>query len=149
MSTILPAVTSLFQFGARRSAGKLAEGEAKIAAQQEELGAIQREADRKGRLATALASQTASAGARGIAQFEGSPLSVLEEDIRREEEATQRDIFQTKLAVLTGKARGKIARKQAQFGATVGLISDVGKLATLAPGGAGKPAPIVDAKGIK
>jgi hypothetical protein len=129
-------LTAGLQFQQRTTAAKAAEGEAKVAAQQEELGAIQREADRKGRLASALASQTASAGARGVAAFEGSPLSVLEEDIRREGVATERDIFQTRLAVLTGRARGKIARKQLTSQARVGLLSDVQEAAKSGGGGA-------------
>lgn len=127
--------TAGLQFQQRKTAGKVAESEAKVAAQQEELGAIQRETDRKSRLATALASQTASAGARGVAAFEGSPLAVLEEDIRREEVATERDIFQTRLAALTTRARGKIARKQLTAQARIGLISDLQEAAKSASAG--------------
>lgn len=127
--------TAGLQFQQRKTAAKAAEGEAKVAAQQEELGAIQRETDRKSRLATALASQTASAGARGVAAFEGSPLAVLEEDIRREEVATERDIFQTRLAALTTRARGKIARKQLTAQARIGLLSDIQEAAKSAAAG--------------
>lgn len=98
-----------------RAAGAQKSGELEVAAKQEELAAIQREGDRKARLAEALASQNAAAGARGIAAFEGSPLTILQEDIRKEEKATQRDIFQTQLGVLTKKASAKMIRRQTRL----------------------------------
>lgn len=127
----------VLSFGQQKAAGDIARGESKVAAQQEELAAIQREGDRKDRLAQALASQNASAGAKGIAAFEGSPLTIMEEDIRREEQATQRDIFQSQLKQQTIKAQGKVAQNQARFGATVGLMRAVeDKAAKAATGGA-------------
>lgn len=127
----------LISFSQQRSAGKIAEGEAKVAAKQEELAAIQREGDRKEKLAQALASQNASAGARGVAAFEGSPLTILQEDIRREEQATKRDVMQSQIRQQTLKARGRVAKKQAQAGATVGLLRSIeSKAAKAATGGA-------------
>ena len=73
---------SLIQANEAKKAGRARNAQAKVAAKQEEVAAIGREADRKGRLATAMASQTAAAGASGIAAFEGSPLTILNEDIR-------------------------------------------------------------------
>lgn len=105
----------------RVSAGKIARGEAEVAAKQEELSAISREKDRKSRLADALASQNASAGARGVT-FEGSPLTILEEDIRREQEATQRDVFQSQLSASITRQRGVISEKQTRAAANIGLI---------------------------
>ena len=110
------------QFQQGRAAGKIAQGEAKVAAKQEELAATSREVDRKERLAQAIASQNASAGSRGVAAFDGSPLSVINEDIRREETATQRDKFQSQLSASTLRARGKIARIQANTSANIGLL---------------------------
>ena len=114
--------SSLLSFNQQRAAGDIAKGESRVQARQAELGATQREADRKGRLAEALASQNASAGARGIAAFEGSPLAILEADIEREEVATERDKFSTDLEVLTTKSRGSIARRQARTSANIGLL---------------------------
>ncbi len=88
----LTAASTVSQFAQSRNAATAARQEGEFAAKQENLAAVQREADRKERLARAMASQTASAGSRGVAVFEGSPLSVLQEDVRREEEATERDI---------------------------------------------------------
>jgi hypothetical protein len=132
--------TSLISAKQKVTAGKIAEGEAKTAAKSEELAAIQREGDRKSRLASALATQTARAGAGGISAFEGSPLSVLQESIRVEETATERDTFQTRLGALTTRARGSIASSKAKAEATVGLIGSFGKAASLvkfAPSGGG------------
>ncbi len=126
-------ITAGLQFQATRTAAKTAEEEGKLAAKSEELGATQREADRKAKLASALASQTASTGARGIAAFEGSPLSILEEDIRREGVATQRDIFESRLGALTARARGTIAGKQLRTKATIGLLTDIASVAKTAP----------------
>jgi hypothetical protein len=122
----------VLSFGQQRAAGDIARGESKVAAQQEELGAVQRESDRKGRLAEAMASQNAAAGASGVAAFEGSPLTVLQEDIKTEERATQRDKFQTKLGAATTRARGKIAQTQAKTGASIGLLRSVEKRASKA-----------------
>lgn len=135
--------TSLLQGQEKIRAGKFAredarieEGQTKLAASQEELGAVQREGDRKRRLAEALASQNAQAGAGGIAAFEGSPLTVLLEDVRKEEVATERDKFQTKgrvaqqkIAGIAARSRGKFALSSAKRGAALGLLSDVGKVA--------------------
>lgn len=110
-------------FGLQRAQGDIARGETEVAAKSEEAAGVQREADRKSALAEALASQNAAAGAGGIAAFEGSPLSVMQEDVRRESVSTGRDKFQTELKAKTLRARGKIAQRQAKTGATIGLIA--------------------------
>ena len=121
--------SSLMQASQRIHAGEIARGEAEVAARQEELGAIQRESDRKGRLASALASQTASAGAKGIAAFEGSPLTILQEDIKAEKRATERGEFRSRLSAMTQRSRGRVARTQARTQAFAGLLGDSGKIA--------------------
>ena len=118
-------IADVASFGLQRSQGSIARGESEVAAQAEEAAGVSREADRKSRLAEALASQNASAGASGIAAFEGSPLSVMKEDVRREKVATERDVFQTKLNTMTLRARGKIAERQAKTGANIGLITSI------------------------
>lgn len=116
-------IADVASFGLTRAQGAIARGEAEVAAKSEEAAGVSREADRKERLAQALASQNAAAGAGGIAAFEGSPLTVMKEDIRRESEATGRDIFQTKLRAMTLRAQGKIAERQAKTAANIGLIT--------------------------
>jgi len=112
-------------FGLEKAKGKIAARESEVAAKAEEAAGVSREADRKERLIEALASQNATAGASGIAAFEGSPLSVMKEDTRREAKATERDEFQTKLKALTLRTRGKVAERQAKTGATIGLLTSL------------------------
>lgn len=109
-------------FQQKRAAGKIAEMEAKTAARAEDLAATQREVERKRALAEALASQNAMAGAGGIAAFEGSPLTILQEDIKRAETASERDLLETRLRKRAIRARGRVARKQANLSATIGLL---------------------------
>ena len=111
MAQIIPVALAAVQISQQSAQADIALGESKVQAEQEELGAKQREADRKERLAIALASQNAAAGAGGIAAFEGSPLTVMKEDIRREQVATERDIFSSQLASLTARTRGRITGK--------------------------------------
>lgn len=131
VTTGLMVGMSLLSASQQYGAGQQFKAEADIQAKSEEVGAIQREADRKADLARAMASQTASAGARGIAAFEGSPLAVLQEDIRREEVATERDLFNSKMSQMTIKARGKAKAKQATIGAFTTLIGAGLKTASL------------------
>lgn len=111
MAQVIPLVMAGIQISQQQAQASIAVGESKVAAEQEDLGAKQREADRKERLSIALASQNSSAGARGIAAFEGSPLTILKEDIHRESIATKRDVFSSKLASLTAKTRGLVQAK--------------------------------------
>ena len=114
--------SSLLSAQSTLSAGKIAAKEGKLQARQTELGAISREADRKSALADMLASQNASAGARGIAAFEGSPLTILQADIEREEQATQRDKFSTELEAFTQRSRGKQAKSASKSQMAIGLL---------------------------
>jgi hypothetical protein len=123
--------TSLLQYGMTRSAGRIAKMESETQAKQIELGTVQREADRKEALARAMAAQIAESGAKGIASFEGSPLSILQADIAKEKEATRRDIGQSKIEAMTVRARGSVAKKQAYAQSYLNLIGDVGKTAAL------------------
>lgn len=120
---------SLLQFQQQRSAAEIQSAEAETSAQQEELGATSREADRKGRLAAALASQNAQAGAKGIAAFEGSPLAILEADIAKEKEATERDVFMSKLSAEATRSGAKVKERFMKTGAAIGLLSDIGSMA--------------------
>lgn len=125
----LSIFTSAAKFGAQKDAARAAEKQGKVEAQQEEIMATQREADRKERLAEAMASQTASAGSRGVFAFEGSPLSVLQEDMRKEEVATDRDAFNARVAGLGSRIRGFTAGKGMRQQATIGLFTDIQDIA--------------------
>jgi len=130
----IPLIASGAAIGAKflmgRASAETKRGESEIAAQGEEAAGVQREADRKERLAQALASQNASAGAGSIAAFEGSPLSVMKEDQRREATATEREQFMTKLDALSLRSRGKIAERQAKTSQNIGLLTEGAKIAT-------------------
>ncbi len=128
-------LSAVGQYSQQRNAAAAASNEAEFAAKQEKLAATQREADRKDRLAQAIASQTASAGARGVLAYEGSPLTILQEDIRREEVATERDVFGSKLAASTALIRGRNRSSSLRTGANIGLIGDVRKVASIMPVG--------------
>lgn len=117
-----------------RSAGKMANLESRVEADQIRTGAVQREADRKERLARAVSSQMAATGASGIG-FGGSPLSVIEEDQSREQEATSRDKLMSDLAAQTARLRGKVKQKQANTSAALGLLQAGEEAAASATGG--------------
>ena len=111
MAAVIPIALAAVQISQQQAQASIALDESQIKSEQEDLGAKQREADRKERLAIALASQNATAGAKGVAAFEGSPLTILKEDVRREEVATERDKFSSSLASLTAKTRGQTQAK--------------------------------------
>ena len=126
---ILMTAASLASAGAKETQSKIEQGQAEVAASQEELRLTQREADRKDRLASKLASQNAMAGARGIAAFEGSPLAIVEDSIQREQTATERDRFQTNLTALAIRSGAKIKRKLSQANTQLGLLQQGASLA--------------------
>ena len=125
--------SSLLSAGAQISAGKTAAKEAELSAQAGEVAATQREVDRKERLAKAIATANANAGAAGIAAFEGSPLTILQESITAEETATERDLFNTRISALTTRSRGQTAKRAGQIGATSSLLQGAGRAAQLVP----------------
>ena len=127
------AVSSLLSAGAQIKSGRASAKEAELSAQLQETGAIQREADRKERLAGAMATANAQAGASGIAAFEGSPLTILQTSIEAEETATERDRFNTRISALTTRARGKAAKRSAQVGAFTSLLQGASSTAQLIP----------------
>ena len=116
-----------------KSAGKIADIEAKVEAKQIETAAASREADRKEDLARAIASQSAGAGASGLT-LQGSPLSVLEEDVRQEGIAGRRDTFQAKLAAQASRTRGKVAKKSARSQANLTSFKQLADRAASAGG---------------
>ena len=125
--------TSLISANQQARAGKQSLREAELTAQTEELAATQREGDRKERLAKAMATANAQAGAAGIAAFEGSPLTILQESIRNEETATERDRFNARISALTTRARGESARGTARDGAATTLAQGLSTGAQLIP----------------
>ena len=130
---VASAAGTLLSVGSQIKAGRAASHEAELSAQTAELAATQRETDRKGRLAEALATANAQAGAAGIAAFEGSPLTILQQSIENEETATERDQFNTRISALTTRERGKSARTASQLGAAGSLLQGGARTAQLIP----------------
>ena len=124
--------TSLLSAGTQVQAGRQAVKESELTAQTQELAASQREVDRKERLATAMATANANAGASGIAAFEGSPLTILQQSIEAEQTGTERDAFNTRIGALTTRARGKSAQSQARLSAAGSLLQGGSNIAQLA-----------------
>jgi len=125
--TAMSLSTAVTQGKLERAAGRGAAREAEIVAKQEELGAIQREADRKERLVEALATQTANVGASGISMFEGSPLTVIQESLKAEATATERDEFMTRLSAMSTRAKGRMAKSAADIRSDISLMSSLGQ----------------------
>lgn len=134
-SGIMSGVGGLASYGVKRTQSKIDAEQAEIAAKQQELGVEQREADRKDRLANALASQNAMAGARGVAAFEGSPLTVLEDSIERERVATERDKLSTELSTLAIRSQAKIGRIMGEEQARLSLFQQGSSLFSSGFGG--------------
>jgi hypothetical protein len=125
MAVALPyiaAAGALVSAGSQVQAGKASAREAELTAQIQETAATQRESDRKNRLAEALATANAQAGASGIAAFEGSPLTILQQSIENEQTATERDSFNTRISTLSTRARGQSSRQMANAGAVSSLV---------------------------
>lgn len=114
--------TSLISNRASKVQSRIEAQQAEVAAKAEELRLVQREADRKDRLATALAAQNALAGAKGVAAFEGSPLTILQDSIRREQTATERDKFSTELETLAIRSSSRIRTRFSDVNRRLRLI---------------------------
>ena len=126
---VLALGSSLMGAAASERQSSLEADQAEVAATQQELQVTQREADRKDRLATSLATQNALAGAKGIAAFEGSPLTIMEDSMERERVATERDIFSTKLGALATRSTAKAKRRASQVSTGIGLVQRGSQLA--------------------
>ena len=77
--------------------------------------ASQREADRKKQLAEAMSASRAQGGAGSASLFEGSPLAILEEDLRQANIDTERDQFNTDVSVLTERYKASSKKSQARL----------------------------------
>ena len=100
-------------------AAKMASTEGKLAAEMEDVAAMQRETDRKLDLARAVSSTRAAASGSGILGNVGSPLSVIEQQIEQSQIDTERDKFNTKIAQQS--ARYRAAAQAGQIRGQAGL----------------------------
>ena len=134
---IVSAAAGLASAATKQTQSSIEAGQAEVAAKTEELRLVQREADRKDRLASALATQNAMAGAKGIAAFEGSPLTVLEDSIQRGQTASQRDRFSTELGVLAQRSSARIRRKFQGINTRLGLLQQASSMSQTFGGASG------------
>ncbi len=125
MATAALLISSAASLAAKESQSSIERGQAEVAAETEELRLKQREGDRKDRLASAMASQNAMAGAKGIAAFEGSPLTILQDSLERESVAAQRDEFSTNLSNLALRSGARIRQKMSNINARLGFFQSV------------------------
>jgi len=124
----LIAIPALISANQQTQAGKIKRYESEVDAAQIETAASQREADRREALASAVSSQSAAAGASGIS-FEGSPLAILEEDLRLADEGSERDALMARLGADSAISRGKAAEASAKANAAMGLLRAGGSVA--------------------
>lgn len=125
---IIAAGASLASAAQKQTSADIEAGQAEVAAKQQDLQVKQREADRKDRLASAISAQNARSGAAGIAAFEGSPLTVLEDSIEREQVATERDTLSTELSTLAIRSGASIRKKMKGMNARLGLLQTAASL---------------------
>lgn len=109
-------------------AGKTQKGEYDLEAKQIELGATQREADRKERLSRALGTMSARSSANGVSGFEGSPMAVMQEESRLADVAQERDAFMSQLQSMTAKARGRQVKSGAKAQSLLQFATDVQRI---------------------
>lgn len=115
MSDVMMSAYGYYQ--AEQSAG-LEKQQGKIQAEMENVAALQRETDRKMELARSIGSIRAGAGAAGITG-EGSPLTLIQENIKAEKRDTERDAFMTRVrsqsALMRSRMRAGAIKTEAAF----------------------------------
>jgi len=129
-------MSDLIQGYSAMKAGKQKAYDLEMETKQDEIATIQRESDRKRSLAEALASQNAMAGMKNIAAFEGSPLSIMEEDRTKEKKGTSRDQFEARIRKRVRRSQGKNAKMQGYMSLMAGVAKTGGQAAGVMGGGA-------------
>ena len=108
----------------------------KMETKQDEIATLAREADRKYELNQVLASQIAAGGAGGYLPTSGSPLAILQEDMRLEAKDTQRDMYELGIRKRVRRMQGRNAKDAAYIGAaTNAIMSGVSLLGSIGGGG--------------
>lgn len=122
---IIQAAPALIGAAQQQQQASAEESQASIQADQIDLQVLQREGDRKKRLASALSAQNALAGASGIKAFEGSPLTVLQDSIENERVATERDQFSSELQSLSVRESGRLRKQFANQSTALNLLQSL------------------------
>ncbi len=133
----IPAALLLAQAGTSLFSAKLASDAAKqearaleFQAENESINARIRNNERTERLLDAIAANNAAAGARGVSAFSGSPLTILEQNIKKTNRRSIADFENAKLNELSLRSRSFATRRSAQikaFGSLLGTGADIAK----------------------
>jgi hypothetical protein len=129
----------LMQVSAEYKAGQEEAYALELEGKQDEVSVIQLEADRKRDLARVLASQNAEAGAGNIAFFEGSPLAIMQEDIKTEQEYTDREKYEYGLRKRVRRRRARNVKDASYVKMVSGLLMGGSAMAGSVGGGGTKP----------
>lgn len=122
---VMGAVTAAAGVGSAvqtQQAGVAADQSARLAAKQEKDAARGREIERRRGLLTALASQSAAAGAQGVA-FTGGKAAVAKRDIKDARNDLLTDTVNTRRSVRMLRLQGKSARTAGDMGAATSLLN--------------------------
>jgi hypothetical protein len=122
---VMGAVTAASGIGSAvmtQQAGVAANQSARIAAKQEKDAARGREIERRRGLLTALASQSAAAGAGGIA-FTGGTAAAAKRDIKDARNDLLTDTVNTRRSIRMLRLQGKSARTAGDMGAATSLLN--------------------------
>ena len=109
-------------FVQQSGAASMAAREGQLAAEMEDVAALQRETDRKLELARAVSTTRARASGAGIAVNVGSPLAIIEQQIEQEKIDTERDKFNAKIAAQSARYRGAAEAGQLRGQAGISLL---------------------------
>ena len=122
---VMGAVTAAAGVGSAvmtQQAGVAANQSARIAAKQEKDAARGREIERRRGLLTALASQSAAAGAQGVA-FSGGKAAAAQRDIKDARNDLLTDTVNTRRNIRMLRLQGKSARTAGDMGAATSLLN--------------------------
>lgn len=94
----------------------------KMETKEDEIATLSREADRKYELNKVLASQIAAGGAGGYLPTSGSPLAILQEDMRLEAKDTQRDLYEYNIRKRVRRMQGRNVKDAAYISAVTNTL---------------------------
>jgi hypothetical protein len=129
---------SLFSGALEGQAGKDDARALEFQAENESINAVVRNTARQERLLDAIASANVAQGASGVSSFSGSPLTVLNESIKRSSKRGSEDMINSQIKQLQLRSSAFARRRSSQLAAFGSLLStgvDVAKTGVFAPKG--------------
>lgn len=131
----MTSVLDPIAFKQQMDAASLASTEGNLAAEMQDVAALQRETDRKLDLARAISTTRAKASGAGIVTNVGSPLSIIEQQIEQEKIDTERDKFNAMISAQSARYQGAARAGQIRGQATLSLLRGVEDAAMTAGSG--------------